>query len=719
DMLILKYAAVLEQPGHSSHEQPRFDFTIMDAEGREINPACNSAVFIPGYTQSAWRSYRSIMWKDWTTIGIDLDPLHGQTIYIRLTTKDCVFSAHYGYAYFVLRCTNKALTSSSCGYAIENTFYAPEGFNYKWFRTETPDSVLTTADSLKVYEQGSYTCHLSFAGGASGSAQCGFDLTAVAGPRFAFARYDNQITDTVNCLSRMQFYNNSIITNDPEHTVLTNLPCEEYEWFVDGELFSTDVNPYYDFEEGWHTVMLVARLSCGACTDTLTKRFYIGAACWVYDTVSYFFCDSVRQPLFDTVICDTGMFSRDSANHTHTLILSMYHTTYDTVMDTIPQNKLPYYRFNEVAFDSDMVDTTFRLVNHGNCDSLLRFSLMVCWNVDTTLYRVECADVLPLRWGDGEFNGSGSQWFQYSRYCRGDSNVTLNLHINPTYLNPFYDTICDNDWSLRSGQYFNTQGIHDVVLRTIDDCDSIERLYLQVDPTYDPVDRRVICSYDSLLWLDSVVYYRSTLSPYVHRLTMQGCDSNVHLHLIVQEPVVAVIGTYPNSASHDNREIQLYDYSLRSESRMWYMRDMDCTLPYGLCWQSLGSSNNTSFIYPADKERVEIMMISIDTLGCVDTAYRVITMERGIVWMPNVVTPELPSNNVVRVQGVDINEFVGYIYNRKGHLVCKLNSIQDVWDCTYKGEKCPQGAYVYILNYTTRYNPKSWLSKQGTFIIVR
>ncbi len=708
DLLVLKYAAVLQQPGHSQNEQPRFDFAIYDENNNKINSDCYSAVFIPGYTRSSWHEYNGVSWKDWTTVGIDLSPLHGQKIYIKLTTKDCVFSAHYGYAYFTLTCDHRTLTSSSCGFSIANTFTAPDGFSYRWYNDTLPSATLSTGRSLSVTEEGSYTCYLSYGGGASGTAQCGFSMNAIAGPRFPYSQYTYAITDTVNCLTRVQFYNASVITSDLDHQVSTGLSCERYQWIVDGVPRSTDVNPYFDFAEGWHDVQLVAMLSEGICTDTATEHFYIGAACWVFDTLRYFFCDSGSVRLFDTVITSVGSYTRDSANHTHTVIYTLGYTTYRLYLDSVTEDSLPYLTFNEASFDTDVVDSLFVLTNVGGCDSLISYNLFVCRNLDTVLSRVECDDVLPLRWFDGEFRQADTQHFHYYRYCHADSNVTLQVAINPTYSPQFYDTICDNFYSERSGYYFNVTGKHRVRLESIDGCDSSEYLNLLVYPTYDIIDHQVICSYDSLLWQDGNVYRRSTHFPLVTYPTIHQCDSNVTLELIVEEPVVAKIGQYPNSASHAQREVTLTDYSLRSSTREWYLDGEFYSL-----------DAETYFFYPVNKASVLVMLVAIDTLGCVDTAYRTVLMDRECVWMPNVLTPELPSNNVLRVQAHDIDKFECYIYNRNGHFLYKFKSIDDVWDCTYRGQKCPQGTYVYLINYTPKYNPKSWYTLKGTFTIIR
>ncbi|MBQ4377463.1 MAG: gliding motility-associated C-terminal domain-containing protein [Bacteroidales bacterium] len=708
DLLIMKYAVVLENPSHGISAQPRFDFEITDEQGTAINPSCNSATFIPNYYGTgSWKNGKSgAKWQDWTTIGLDLTPLNGRIIKVTLTSKDCVYAGHWGYAYFILKCANRNISSLHCGADIANTFHAPEGFSYEWFNTDNPSTILSRADTLYVDRIGTYACRMAFHG-QDASATCEFTSTAVAGPRYPVAIFDTVCTDTIGCYFRFSMTNNSRIAEDEGHNFMTEFPCESYEWIVDDSIrfYTTDLT--YDFLFGHHKVQLVAKLSGGLCSDTLTVPIYRGPICFIYDTILYTPCDSGSASLFDTVMYNDGMWTRDSADHIHTLIYRTRYSTTEIYPDTVTENDLPSFRFNDASFTKS-TDTLFMLKNVVDCDSFLTYKLLVCWNFDTLLERIECDNVLPLRWEDGYFEQADTQMFQYLRYCRGDSNVILSLGINPTYLNDFYDTICDNEYSIMSDHAYHTAGVHSLFFRTIEDCDSVERLFLEVRPTYHTLDNRVICSYDSVLWLDSVVYRVNTHTPFITVRSIDNCDSNVHLDLVVQAPVEAVIGCYPNSASYSHPEVTLYDYSHRSDSRVWYLPDGTVT-----------GMSAPSFIYPVGQDSVDVMMIAIDTLGCVDTAHRVIYMERASVWVPNVITAELPTNNVFFVRGLDILDFEIYIYNRMGHLVFHSKDVNEAWDGTYHGSKCPQAAYTYVINYTSVYNPKSWLKKVGTVLLLR
>ena len=84
DLLLLKYAAVLEDPNHSAVEQPRFTFRIFDNLGNTISP-CYNADFIAN-ANLGWNSYGSTLWKDWTIVGVDLSAMHAPTAATRWKT---------------------------------------------------------------------------------------------------------------------------------------------------------------------------------------------------------------------------------------------------------------------------------------------------------------------------------------------------------------------------------------------------------------------------------------------------------------------------------------------------------------------------------------------------------------------------------------------------------------------------------------------------------
>ena len=170
DILLLRYAAVLENPGHQLGDQPRFQFSIVDEYDNPINSQCYSADFVSS-DQLDWNTYQydtnTVLWKDWTAVGIDLEPLQGRRIFVKLTTYDCAQTGHFGYAYFTLSCDQKYISSGFCGHVDTNNFTAPEGFRYQWYNIDSANVILDTNRVFYSSDNGIYRCRASFVGNTS------------------------------------------------------------------------------------------------------------------------------------------------------------------------------------------------------------------------------------------------------------------------------------------------------------------------------------------------------------------------------------------------------------------------------------------------------------------------------------------------------------------------------------------------------------------------
>ena len=139
----LKYAVVLEAPGHDYRQglnpgspnlqDPRFTFNVLGVNDKDARAA--SADFNATWSTAGWNiagEYTPVMWKDWTTVSINLAQYVGKTLTVQLTTFDCAIGGHYGYAYFTLGCTYNQVGMQSIDDETVD-FVAPEGFTYKWY----------------------------------------------------------------------------------------------------------------------------------------------------------------------------------------------------------------------------------------------------------------------------------------------------------------------------------------------------------------------------------------------------------------------------------------------------------------------------------------------------------------------------------------------------------------------------------------------------------
>jgi len=135
-ILQVKFAVVLQDPGHPHADQPRFRIRIMDKNGKLLGDCSeydvSAASGLPGFQTYDNGLNTPIRWRDWTTLTLDLSVYGGQEVQAEFTSFDCGQGAHYGYAYFTAECINNYISMQSCtGTAV--TAVAPSGFtSYLW-----------------------------------------------------------------------------------------------------------------------------------------------------------------------------------------------------------------------------------------------------------------------------------------------------------------------------------------------------------------------------------------------------------------------------------------------------------------------------------------------------------------------------------------------------------------------------------------------------------
>lgn len=255
----------------------------------------------------------------------------------------------------------------------------------------------------------------------------------------------------------------------------------------------------------------------------------------------------VTIPIYDT-ICDNETYV-----HTDTLwYTNGSHTTFDELVwkpgMTIPQT------YTEVLFRSP----------HDGCDSIrYRYYLTInktySYEATTTMCTGE-----PFEYSFGEISHTWQTTiFEYdtdvfiqphdstfvdslTTVLGCDSVFTLHASILPTYRHVDYDTICGNDmlqWrdtllhDLDFGSYVLRDSFH-----TVDLCDSIYELRLEVRPRYYMPDSMMMCANMSHTWHDQVledldlgehIFYDSLK-------TIYGCDSVYELKVVVMDTTFEV-----------------------------------------------------------------------------------------------------------------------------------------------------------------------------------
>ncbi|MBQ7996713.1 MAG: T9SS type A sorting domain-containing protein [Paludibacteraceae bacterium] len=299
-ILLVRYAVVLEDPQHNHDQQPRFTLEIIGEDGDLISPDCGFADFYADATREGWHTegagYNMVTWKDWTTIGLNLEDRDGERLTVRLTTYDCSQGGHFGYAYFTLDCAAARITGTSCGDDAQMSIAAPDGFDYEWFDkydNPVPDSMKTANGQTLLIaptDTTTYRCHLSYKEEAS----CGFDLYSSARPRFPIASFGWEYAPA-ECRNRVKFTNKSHIMTKFNNVVEYHYdqPCDEYEWDFGNGQIGADRNPIvvYPNEGGRFPVTLIASIAEGRCYKDTTIYIDIPAIGDVEQVIDSAICD--------------------------------------------------------------------------------------------------------------------------------------------------------------------------------------------------------------------------------------------------------------------------------------------------------------------------------------------------------------------------------------------------------------------------------------------
>ena len=553
DLLVLKYAAVLQDPLHAPSDQPRFSLEVLDESNSLLDAQCAAADFIANRNLGWNMAAGNVLWKDWTTVGVDLSPYAGQRVRIRLTSRDCNEGSHFGYAYFTLECMKKNMRSEHCGDVDSNTFYAPAGFAYRWYSSNDTSQTLSTEQSIRVPTDSlTYFCRCSFVD----NDECHFTISAFAGTRFPLALFDYSSVIS-NCQFEVSFTNNSTISADGITPLGTGEPCETALWdFGDGQISNGYHATHTYSAPGTYTVMLISAIADGSCSDTTTMTLTLsmpnsshaitgptsicqgdtislqahGASQQQWSTGS---SDSIiyaapsSSTLFLCLVSDTNGCS-DTLSH----FVTVHPVAYDTIHVDVPENNLPY-SFMGNTYSADALDT-FALSSMAGCDSIIYFSISVLNNVTASADSTICDNMLPLLWNDSLFTEAGSKQTLLHSSMGSDSLLTMTLHTLPSFSHYVADTICDNMFPYSWQDTLLAEApagslLISTLLTAANGCDSTVTLRLKVNASTSSDTFATAC--DSFTWHGTE--YTADGTPTYQTANSVGCDSVATLHLTI------------------------------------------------------------------------------------------------------------------------------------------------------------------------------------------
>ena len=387
-ILLLKYAVVLQDPSHTSAENPHFTLEILDENGQLLDSECWYADFAADKNATGWNNavnaheptseeFRNIVWKDWTTIGVNLSDLSkygDRTIKIRLTTKDCTRGQHFGYAYFTLSCRSGDLEGMSCGEYPEK-FEVAEGFKYNWYLMDDPTKT-TVCDSNVFIVQANDTNSYHVDMISLENEDCFYTLNAYTLPRLprpqaTFIHAPN------NCVNEVTIRNTSYVYKKLQNGTEqkdSRIVIDSIFWDLGEYGTSSDLEPQLIIPNEGDTFQVSLLVVANGCSEEAEYTLNIPA---IRDTVTYahrYLCEgdtlyyNMQEYTTAGVYVDTlkRTFGCDSV---HILTVEYLEPEIVELYDTTCYNQLPYDFYGQSCYETGSYEHVVKA--NAGCDSII------------------------------------------------------------------------------------------------------------------------------------------------------------------------------------------------------------------------------------------------------------------------------------------------------------------------------------------------------------
>ena len=301
-----------------------------------------------------------------------------------------------------------------------------------------------------------------------------------------------------------------------------------------------------------------------------------------------------------------------------------------------------------------------------NPDSMTTYTCVVCVHAPSIHYDSDVIGVSELPWhkyGRTYNEEVTNDTIHYTSRFGCDSIILYSLQIfNDTLYEEFFDTICAGESYTNYGFNISVEATSEIGVATYrysrPDTPYVATLYLtQLAPL------SIRFSYDE----DTSGCYNISVYTNADRVlwssdpddpTLSGQESQFHIHVCPQSLTRYII-------------------------KVWYEDFPEC--------------------FSEDSILLEYHIIPRTTT----------------LWVPNVFTPDKAPNNIFRAYGVDIQEFEMYIFHRWGERIFHTDDMEEGWDGTFNGVKCPMGNYAYLIYYRTRIEPGIVQKLFGSVLLLR
>ena len=195
----------------------------------------------------------------------------------------------------------------------------------------------------------------------------------------------------------------------------------------------------------------------------------------------------------------------------------------------------------------------------NGCDSIITLVLEVDGAADQIFTEEFCAEE-EFTFNDEVYTESGVFEFDFMTTSGCDSTVVLDLTVHPVFEEFLQQSICLGEEYIFDGQVFDTTGIYTISYLTVNGCDSIYTIDLLVNENVETNIEGSLCG-GEVFELNGIAYSESGI--FTQDLTtVNGCDSLITLTLEVADNVEASI----SRRICEGEELSFEDGTVLSES---------------------------------------------------------------------------------------------------------------------------------------------------------
>lgn len=321
------------------------------------------------------------------------------------------------------------------------------------------------------------------------------------------------------------------------------------------------------------------------------------------------------------------------------------------------------------------------------------------------------------------------------RICEGES-ITISATGTPTFSwdgGETYVTATSHAYQPDSSMFYIIYG-----KTTTAECFGRDTVFIQVDTmpviTIDPNSTMGVCDggeahinvslgAESFHWsaspsdptlggqeaLTSLTVNPLVTTTYTIDASTGVCSTSGSHTIHVEQTPVAIGEVSPETVSLGNMEATFSDVSQYASTRRW-------ELPDG----GTSEEQQVKIVVPNDVDSLNVRLWAYNPYMCFDTVTLTVFVDHTTLWAPNAFTPDEGTNNTFVVKMNDVMRYHIFIYNRAGQLVFESYDPEEAWDGTAQnGEKCPQGAYVYLISCHKITAPYDQIVQKGTVLLIR